>query len=486
MSMINVENLTFAYDTSYDNIFENVSFKIDSDWKIGLVGRNGKGKTTLLKLIKGEYEYKGKILSNINFDYFPFEISNKNESTLNIIEKIYTDYELWKVCRELNLLNIESDILFQNFNTLSGGERVKVMLAVLFSKDNNFLLIDEPTNHLDMEGRKKLGEYLSKKEGYIVVSHDRYFLDKCIDHVIALNNSGIYVQKGNFSSWYENMEYKNQYELKENDKLKKEIKHLEKASQKTKSWSDAKEKSKTTACDSGFVGHKAAKMMKRALNIQNRQYKAIEEKKKLLKDNEKKENLKIKILEHHSQELIKIDNLYIQNDNRTILDNISFSVEKNERVALIGKNGSGKTSIFKALTGENSIAKGHIKKVLGLSISYVSQDTGFLKGSYKNFVYEYGIDESLFKAILRKLGFSRIHFEKNLENLSEGQKKKILIAKSLSCPANIYIWDEPLNYVDIISRIQIEELILKYKPTMLFSEHDKAFVYSVASKIVQI
>ncbi len=379
MSMINVENLTFAYDTSYDNIFENVSFKIDSDWKIGLVGRNGKGKTTLLKLIKGEYEYKGKILSNINFDYFPFEISNKNESTLNIIEKIYTDYELWKVCRELNLLNIESDILFQNFNTLSGGERVKVMLAVLFSKDNNFLLIDEPTNHLDMEGRKKLGEYLSKKEGYIVVSHDRYFLDKCIDHVIALNNSGIYVQKGNFSSWYENMEYKNQYELKENDKLKKEIKHLEKASQKTKSWSDAKEKSKTTACDSGFVGHKAAKMMKRALNIQNRQYKAIEEKKKLLKDNEKKENLKIKILEHHSQELIKIDNLYIQNDNRTILDNISFSVEKNERVALIGKNGSGKTSIFKALTGENSIAKGHIKKVLGLSISYVSQDTGFFK-----------------------------------------------------------------------------------------------------------
>jgi len=187
MSLINVSGLTFYYDGSYDNIFEDVSFQIDTNWKLGFIGRNGKGKTTFLNLLLGKYEYKGTISTSVEFDYFPFQIKDKDKNTIDIVEEVYPEYEFWKICRELNLLNVDADVLYRSFETLSNGEQTKVMLAVLFSKENNFLLIDEPTNHLDMETRILVKDYLNKKKGFILVSHDRSFLDGCIDHVLSIN-----------------------------------------------------------------------------------------------------------------------------------------------------------------------------------------------------------------------------------------------------------------------------------------------------------
>lgn len=204
MSLINVNNLTFYYEGSYDNIFENVSFQIDTDWKLGFIARNGKGKTTILKLLMGEYEYKGSISSCVIFDYFPFVVSDKEKNTIDVIEEIYPDYEFWKICRELNILKVDAEIFYRPFSTLSSGEQTKVLLALLFTKENHFLLIDEPTNHLDMETREILMEYLKNKKGFILVSHDRNFMDGCIDHVLVINRTDIDLQKGNFSSWWEN------------------------------------------------------------------------------------------------------------------------------------------------------------------------------------------------------------------------------------------------------------------------------------------
>lgn len=167
MAQISVSDLTFAYEGSYDNIFENVSFTIDSDWKIGLIGRNGTGKSTFLKLLLGEYSYQGSIKSTDCFEYFPFRIKKKNEDTINVVEEISPDYELWKVIRELEQLKIEADVLYRKFDSLSYGERMKVMLAVLFAKENYFLLIDEPTNHLDIETREVVKDYLRSKKGFI-------------------------------------------------------------------------------------------------------------------------------------------------------------------------------------------------------------------------------------------------------------------------------------------------------------------------------
>ena len=183
MSQICVQDLTFYYEGSDDLIFDRVTFQIDTDWKLGLIGRNGRGKTTFLKLLLGEYEYRGTISSREVFDYFPYIVSDKQKDTIEVIEEADPDYEFWKVCREMNLLEVDSDVLYRPFSTLSNGEQTKVLLAVLFAKDHHFLLIDEPTNHLDMESRVKLREYLNQKKGFILVSHDRDFLDGCIDHV---------------------------------------------------------------------------------------------------------------------------------------------------------------------------------------------------------------------------------------------------------------------------------------------------------------
>ena len=163
---------------------------------------------------------------------------------------------------------------------------------------------------------------------------------------------------------------------------------------------------------------------------------------------------------------------------------MSFTVKRGERVALVGRNGSGKSSILKFLLGEEVKASGTLRMGSGLMLSYVPQDTSSLAGEMRAFIQREGLDESLFKAILRKLDFSRAQLEKPLEALSQGQKKKILLARSLCQPAHLYIWDEPLNYVDLISRTQIEVLIEEFQPTMLFVEHDRMFCEKVATKQV--
>ena len=144
MSLINVKDLTFRYDGTFSNIFENVSFNIDTDWKLGLIGRNGKGKTTFLKLLQGKYEYEGTITKNVEVDYFPFEIKDKEKISIEIVNEIAPNVEDWEIIKELNLLDTDAEVLYRNFNTLSGGEQVKILLISLFLKGNNFLLIDEP------------------------------------------------------------------------------------------------------------------------------------------------------------------------------------------------------------------------------------------------------------------------------------------------------------------------------------------------------
>lgn len=430
MSMIKIENLTFSYPSSSDNIFENVSFQIDTDWKLGFVGRNGRGKTTFLNLLQNKYEYSGKILSSVSFDYFPCPVTKKERLTEEILWDIAPLAEEWEF----------------------------------------------------------LKAYLKKKKGFLLVSHDRCFLDNCVDHILSLNRTNIEIQSGNFSSWMENFKRQQDFETSQNERLKKDIFHLRQAAQRTSAWSVRTETAKygNGPVDRGYIGHKSAKMMKRAKTIEARQKQAIEEKSGLLKNAEYMENLKLFPQKYHTDTLASFSHICICYDRKPVCGPLSFSVQQGDRLVLHGKNGSGKSSLLKLLTGISVPHTGTVTVGSGLQISYVPQDTSHLKGTLSDFAAQNQIEETLLKTLLRKMDFTRTQFLKDMQDFSEGQKKKVLVAKSLCEQAHLYVWDEPLNFIDIYSRMQIEELILEFAPTMIFVEHDRTFRQKIATKTIEI
>ncbi|MGN0424746.1 MAG: ATP-binding cassette domain-containing protein [Acetatifactor sp.] len=530
MAQITVQDLTFCYEGSYDNIFEKVSFVIDTDWKLGFIGRNGKGKTTFLRLLQGQLEYQGSISTSAAFDYFPYQITKEQERlpAAEFFGELRPDFELWRVLRELDQLDLDPECLFRPFFTLSHGERTKTMLALLFSEENFFLLIDEPTNHLDGEARQVVKEYLRRKKGFILVSHDRELLDACIDHVLVLNRSTIRVEKGNFTSWWENKERQDHFDRAENEKHLREIGKLSEAAERTARWADKNERTKIgfdpikehdRFLDTrAYIGAKTKKLQSRVKNTERRIEDEIAEKEGLLKDLENPVELKLMPLSFHKELYVSARDFCLGYGSLSspVIRNLRFELHRGDRIWLKGDNGCGKSSLIQALlqkagydresavkstpAGEQAYAPeraaagesaqlltdGLLEIPKGLIISYVNQDTSFLRGSLTEFAEKRGLDESLLKALLRQLDFERVQFGKNLEEFSEGQKKKVLLAASLLTPAHLYIWDEPLNYIDIFSRIQLENLILHYQPTMLLVEHDKVFGEKVATSVFSL
>lgn len=506
MSQISVTNLTFSYEGSFDPIFENVSFSVDTDWKLGFIGRNGKGKTTFLNLLLGKYSFQGSIAKSAVFDYFPYAVT-KTQALLPayaFIGELKAGCEEWRVICELAQLNENAEILYRPYQTLSFGEQTKILLAVLFSGENDFLLIDEPTNHLDCRAREIVKTYLSSKKGFILVSHDRDLLDACIDHVLVLNRQTIEVQSGNFSSWWENKQRKDQFEMAENNKHLHEIQKLKKAARRVSDWADQNERTKIgfdpvkehdrSISTRAYIGAKTKKMQSRVTQMAKRIDREIAVKEGLLKDLEKTVDLKLVPLSHHKETLVNIREYSIQYTDAAhpVFTDLTCSIRRGDRIALHGENGCGKSTLIKMLLKKAGIndndlpvlETGVCETASGLIISYINQDTSGLKGSIPAFCTKRHLDHTLFCSILRQLDFERVQFSKNMENYSEGQKKKVLLAASLLTPAHLYIWDEPLNYIDVFSRMQIENLLLACQPTLLFVEHDVRFREKIATETI--
>ncbi|MBR5357924.1 MAG: ABC-F family ATP-binding cassette domain-containing protein [Clostridiales bacterium] len=505
MAQISVNDLSFCYEGSYDYIFENVSFTVDTDWKLGFIGRNGKGKTTFLRLLQGKYEYSGTISSNEPFDYFPYEYGEADLAlpASELLERWKPSCEEWRVLREMDELELSAEDLYRPFGELSLGQRTKIMLAVLFSGEGDFLLIDEPTNNLDAEARQTIRGYLASKKGFILVSHDAALLDAVIDHVLVLNRSSIEVQAGNFTSWWENKEKADSHARRENEKHLKEISHMKQAADKVSRWADKSENSKighdpikerdhNVVAARSYVGGKTKKAEARAKAFEQRMDRSIKQKEGLMNDVEREFDLKITTLEHFKKKLVRCADLSISysGSDRKVIDGLNFEIEQGERVFLSGGNGCGKSTLIKAILGgaysEGMEMTGVLEKASGLIISYVNQDTTRLAGSLRGYASENGLDYTLFLSLLNKLDFDKVQYEKDLRDLSEGQKKKVLIAGSLITPAHLYIWDEPLNYIDVFSRRQIEKLITEYQPTMIMVEHDSRFREKTATRVVEL
>ena len=530
MAQIQVTDLTFSYDGSADDVLKDATFNIDTDWKLGLIGRNGKGKTTLLNLFMGRYEYRGNIAAGTRFDYFPYQVteSDNKKNAADLIEVWKPQVESWQVLIQMNQLGMDPECLYRPFETLSFGERTRVMLAVLFADENEFLLIDEPTNHLDGTARDIVKKYLASKKGFILVSHDRDLLDGVCNHVLVLNRATIEVQAGNFSTWWENKEKTDAFRQSENEKHLKEIGKLKTAADRSSRWADKNENTKIgfdpvkdhdrSISSRSFIGAKTKKMQARVKAYETRIDREIKEKEGLLQDIERVNELKIRPLRFHKEVLINAKDLSLKyaGAEQKLFEGLRFQVRRGERVILSGDNGCGKSSVLRAVLGLTKasdherntellvsgelgdrnqkkqeetaelLVSGTLEVASGLVISYVSQDTSFLSGTLRDFCKERGLDESLFLAVLRQLDLSREQFTKKMEEFSEGQKKKVLIAASLITPAHLYIWDEPLNYIDVFSRMQIEKLILAYRPTMLLVEHDVRFQEKIATDVIRI
>lgn len=201
MTTIEIKHLTFGFDIQEKLLFDDINLNISSQWKLALIGRNGRGKTTLLNLLSEKYRYQGEINTSLKFNYFPQKIANKQQLTYTILQDLL-ESEYWKIERELKLLNISDEKLWIPFSELSGGEQTKILLALLFVDEQSFPLIDEPTNHLDNDSRQQVAHYLKeKKQGFILVSHDRNFINSVVDHVLSIEKKDILLYQGNFATY---------------------------------------------------------------------------------------------------------------------------------------------------------------------------------------------------------------------------------------------------------------------------------------------
>ena len=532
MSQILVQNLSFTYPGSHLPVFQGLELSLDSRWRLGLVGRNGRGKTTLLRLLARELrpDEGGSIQCPVPVSSFPFAPGDTSRPAGEVAREAVAPFRAMEegmaaaiadggpealarygeleeryqaaqgyvidelIRREAGRLEVREEALSRPFDTLSPGERVKLLLAALLLRPAGFLLIDEPTSHLDTRGRRVVGEYLAQGgKGFLLVSHDRDFLDAATDHTLALNRTTTDLIQGNYSVWEGEKDRRDAFELARHQKLRREAVRLESAARRTSGWSDALEATKKglgqdsasgLRPDRGHIGAKSAKMMKRAKAIEERRREALEETKTLLRDLEEQEPLKLHLLPVRRQLLVRADGISADYGAGPVFPPVSFTVGPGERLALTGPNGCGKSTLLKLIAGEEIGHTGTLWRAGELVISRLAQDCSGLCGSLSDYAEAQGVDGDLMRAILRKLDFPRELLGLPMDGYSQGQKKKAALAASLAKPAHLFLWDEPLNYIDLLSRRQLEELLREHQPApaMVMVEHDAWFLRRVAER----
>lgn len=494
MSQIKIRNLSFSYPGQKKRLFNKVDLNLDSDWKLGLFGRNGRGKTTLLKLLRAKLGYQGEISHQVEFNYFPQEINDPSQLAIYALSEA-VEFEEWQLKRELNLMQVDLDLIWRPFASLSGGEQTKLRLALLFIDQQKFPLIDEPTNHLDLASRKQVATYLrKKKQGFIVVSHDRGFVDQICDHILVIEKSKISLYSGNYSTYDQEKRLSDSFEIQQNEKLKKDIGRLKQTALEKEKWSGSRERDKRgdphkkgsgSIYDTGHIGARAARVMKRSKSLKKRMDDEIHDKEKLMKNIEQVDELALNFRSSHHKTLLQVENFSLSYGNESLFKPVSFAIRKGEQVGVVGPNGIGKTSLIKVLLGTfTGNSSGTIKIPANIKVSYICQEFEKNVGHLQDFAVDNQLDYEMFLNNLHKLGLEREVFAQKIENMSMGQRKRVEVAKSLSQPAELYIWDEPLNYLDVYNQDQLTKLIAENKPTLLLIEHDQCFIKKVVSEIV--
>lgn len=519
--MIEIELNNIKKSYGLKNILDGFNLVVKSGERVALIGQNGSGKSTIFKIISGQETIdsgkinirKGSTIGMLNqiyenedtdilvkdFLYESFteilqierELRNLEEKmtyeqnidlleiVINKYGKLQEKYQIMggyeiqekfnKICSKFN---ISGKMLSQNYNCLSGGEKTKINLAKLLLKNPDILLLDEPTNHLDFESLNFLEEFVKNYNGTIlIVSHDRYFLDKVITKTVLLENGKDNVYNGNYSYFIKEDErrtlakfenYKNQQ--KQIEKMKESIKTLRKFGEIAKN----------------------EMFFKRAKSIEKKLKKMeVLEKVDL---NPRSIDLKFNIENRAGKDVIKIQNLSKRFESKIIFENANMILTYGEKVALIGKNGAGKTSLIKMILGEDLQFSGEIKLGSSIIIGYIPQNIIFENNKT---ILDFFLDGNSFTEIqartkLAKYGFRGESVFKKISFLSGGEKVRLLLIKLIQKDIKFLILDEPTNHIDVDTRELLEEALAEYSGTVLFVSHDRYFINKLADRVVNI
>jgi ATP-binding cassette subfamily F protein 3 len=513
-----------------ETVLRNVSFTISPGEKVGLVGPNGSGKTTLLKMILREIEPDQgdiAIAGELEIGYVRQDVLDDEDLTVGralfgemeelearlaqlrkeIAASPDDEGELAKyevIEEELNTrfgngyrsrcektlaqFGFHSDRYKAKVNLLSPGERARLELARVLVREPHLLILDEPTNFLDIGQREWLELFIEEFAGTVlVVSHDRVFLNRVVNRIFELRRGRLTVYEGDYDDYEDARSEELAKQEHEHDVQQKEIRKLERVAGERKVWSARREKTKTSAGDSGFVSHRAAKMAKRAKHAEKRIEQMIEahEAKKPFVEKKPKPALVTEGLP--DKRAVLANGLTKSFNGRTVIDGASFELRTGERVAVIGPNGSGKTVLLRMLVSELEPDKGEAQFGAGIKVGYFPQDIASLnlKRTALEEVMESGANQETAHTVLGTLLLPKAFAERKLSELSAGERSKVLLARILAGGANLLVLDEPTNHLDIDALLALEGLLANAPVGVLFASHDRALLSKLADRVLE-
>ncbi len=510
MIEISLNKINKSY--GFNNVLNNLSFDVKTNERVALIGSNGCGKTTTLKIIMGIESYDSgniSIRKESKIGYLTqmppkeddnvsaksvylrgvqelIDLENKisdfvenmsiNEKDIKLLDKLQEEFRISggyslkeKIEKIRNGFKITNELLDREYNKLSGGEKTLINLASIILSNPDILLLDEPTNHLDIDTLEWFEEYLSSYNGTVVIiSHDRYFLDRTVNKIIEIENGNANIYHGNYSYYLKESEKRLMIEFQNYKNQQKEIKALKEAIERYKVW-----------------GAKSDNPMffRRAKAIETR----LEKMEVIEKPKTKSElRINLNVEDRTSNRVMVISNLDLKIGNKELLRNSHMEVYYKERVCLMGKNGAGKTTLIKNILNNTH---DNIKLGTNIKIGYIPQEIRFDNEDltiYEHMRKIFVGSESELRSKLNQFYFTTDNIDKKVKNLSGGEKVRLKLLELILKNANFLILDEPTNHIDIDTREILEESLLAYDGTILFISHDRYFINKIATKIVMI
>ena len=513
-------------------VLEDVSLTVYPGDRISLTGENGCGKTTLLRMLTGEVKpdagevslARGLRLGYLEQDFAgleedperacldaamePFGDLIELEARMNLLSAALGEaggdeqvrllealgdaqqrFEAGggygfraRVEANLNGLGLPEEIWDRKVAALSAGQRMRLALGRMLLGEHDLLLLDEPTNHLDVPAREWLEDYLtSTNVAYMIVSHDRRFLDAVALKVAHLDRGNLKLYAGNYSAFRQQLRQSEEEGWRNYEKNQKLARKLQRRAQEYRNWSGSKEKEKRGAADKGFVGHRAAKLMKRALHAQRRMEEAAEN--ALTEKPFEKDPVKISFGSSRGRNLLTVEDLMV-GYGEPLARRISLHLEAGDRLAVVGPNGCGKTSLLRTVLGETPPLAGSVRLSPSARVGYFHQDNRLVScgRTALEAVLETGCGETLARTVMGRMGVRRETVNKPAGGLSSGERAKTLLAKLILGGHNLLVLDEPTNHLDIETQDVLLDALAGFPGAILLVSHDRHFVDTLATE----